>query len=148
MNDKAVLRTRLTEIKEKYDSDNNFIEATVKKHTFIANGKEEFFFVYSSMLAIFNSMEQSEIRVLGFLLRYADGTVFSIDKPIRIEIAKVTNLSERTIYNTVKALASKNLIFKHPSGAYQINPRYAYRGSVNERNNQLKAFIEIGCEDC
>ncbi len=146
---KSILKTSSVEVETLIDySTGEVLDVNTKTHSFIANSKESFLLLYSTMLSAFNGMEQSEIRVLGFLLRYADGTVFSIDKSIRIEISKVTSLSERTIYNTVKVLESKNLIFKHDSGAYQVNPRYAFQGSTLERNNALKVLIELGCKDC
>jgi predicted transcriptional regulator len=149
MNERSQLKTKLTEVQTTVDSDSGeILDINIKKHTFLANTKEDFLLLYSSMLSVFNDMEQSEIRVLGFLLQYADGTIFSIGKPLRLEIAKVTTLSERTIYNTVKTLVIKQLIYKHSSGAYQVNPRYAFKGSTHERNNQLKILIELGCKDC
>jgi predicted transcriptional regulator len=93
-------------------------------------------------------MEQSEIRVFSFLLQYANGTKFSVNKPIRLEISKQTELNERTVYNTIKKLEDKKLIFKHDTGAFQVNPRYAFKGSSLERNNQLKLIIELGCKEC
>lgn len=124
------------------------LETEIKQHTYLANAKEDFFLVYSSILGIFNKMEQSEIRVFSFLLQYADGTKFSVDKSIRLEISKVTDLNERTIYNTLIKLSDKKLIFKHDSGAYQINPRYAYKGSTLDRNKELQVLFKLGCKDC
>ena len=149
MNAKSTLRTAIKEVITTVDSDTGeVLDQNIKHHTYLVNTKEEFLLVYSTLLSVFTDMEQSEIRVFGFLLRYADGTRFAIDKSIRIEIANVTDLSERTIYNTVKILEQKKLIFKHPSGAFQINPRYAFKGSTVERNNQLKILIELGCPEC
>lgn len=145
----SYLRTGMIETEMFVDVDSGeILETNVKKHTYIANSKEEFLLLYSSVLGIFNKMEQSEIRVFSYLLQYADGTKFSIDKPMRLEIASTTELNERTVYNTVKKLTEKNLIFKYETGAYQINPRYAYKGSSINRNNALKAIIELGCKEC
>ena len=149
MNAKSTLKTRFTEVTTTIDADTGAIlDSNIKHHTYLANTKEDFLLLYSAILSIFNHMEQSEIRVLSFLLQYADGTVFSVDKSIRKEIGVKTGLSERTVYNTVKVLEGKKLIFKHATGAYQINPRYAFKGSTHERNHQLKTIIELGCTDC
>jgi predicted transcriptional regulator len=123
------------------------VGSNTKTHTYLADTKEEFFLLYSSVLGIFNMMEQSEIRVFSFLLQYADGTKFSIDRSMRLEISKSTTLNERTIYNTVKKLEMKNLIFRHDTGAYQVNPRYAFRGSTSDRNQALKTILELGYSD-
>lgn len=146
---KSKVKTSLIEVDRFIDtSTGEIMDINVNRHTYLANSKEEFLLLYSSILGVFNKMEQSEIRVFSFLLQYADGTKFSIDKPIRLEIAKVTDLNERTIYNTVKQLEKKNLIFKHSTGAFQINPRYAFQGSTSNRSKELKAIIELGCKDC
>ena len=146
---KSFLKTSITELTSTVNIETGeVIDTDIKKHTYLANTKEDFLLLYSSVLGIFNKMEQSEIRVFSFLLQYADGAKFSINKPIRLEISKVTDLNERTIYNTIKKLEEKKLIFKHSTGAYQVNPRYAFKGSTADRSKELKAIIELGCENC
>lgn len=147
--EKSYLKTSMIESEIVVDKETGeVLLEDFKRHTFIANSKEEFFLVYSSLLAVFNDMEKAEIRVFSFLLQYVDGTKFSVDKSIRLEIAKVTNLNERTVYTTVKSLEKKMLIIKHDTGAYQVNPRYAFKGSTSDRNKALKAIIELGCINC
>lgn len=119
----------------------------VKQHGYIANNKEEFLFLYASILGIFEKFEQSEIRVYAYLLRFAGDLFFSIDKPLRKDIGNVTNLAERTVYNTIQTLKLKGLLYEK-DGLFKINPRYAFKGSTTERNAALKAIIEIGCTDC
>ena len=118
-----------------------------KQHGYIANSKEEFLLIYSSLLSVFIHMEQSEIRVYSYLLRYANSIEFSITKPLREKIAKETNLNERTVYNTIQSLKKKKLIIED-SKLFIVNPRYAFKGSSLERNNKLKAVIELKCRDC
>jgi hypothetical protein len=118
-----------------------------KKHGYIANSKEEFLLIYSSLLGVFMRMEQTEIRVYGYLLRYANGIDFSISKALRQKMAEEIDLNERTIYNTIIILKQKNLIAENDK-LYRINPRYAFKGSTVDRNNSLKAIIELGCKDC
>jgi hypothetical protein len=123
------------------------LSEVVKKHGYMANTKEEFLFIYASILGIFEQFEQSEIRVYAYLLRYAGDVMFSIDKPLRKHIGEITSLAERTVYNTIQSLKAKNLIYEN-EGLYMINPRYAFKGSTSDRNNALKAIIEVGCKDC
>ena len=146
---KSFLKTGLTQLHTVVDSSTGEImDHDAKVHTYLANTKEEFMLIYSSILGIFNKMEQSEIRVFSFLLQYADGTKFGVSKSIRIEIAAATELNERTVYNTIKVLETKKLIFKLPSGAYQINPRYAFRGSTSDRNKQMEVMLKLHCSVC
>jgi hypothetical protein len=146
---KSFLKQGSSELKTIIDGNTGeVLDEQLKTHHYLANSKEDFLLIYSSILGIFNRMEQSEIRVFSFLLQYADGTCFSISKPIRIEIANVTNLNERTVYNTIKTLETKELIFKLPSGAYQINPRYAFKGSTADRNEAVKIMLLYTCRKC
>lgn len=107
---------------------------------------EEVWLLDSSLIAVFTNMEQSEIRVYGYLLQYGNGLKFDVSKAMRKEIASVTSLNERTIYNTLRVLVEKKLIFKHESGLYQLNPRYAYQGSTTDRAVALKTIITLGYE--
>ena len=120
----------------------------LKHHAYLSDTKEDFFLMYSNMLGVFYDMQQSEIKEFSFLLQYSDEIKFSIDKPIRLEIAKTTGLNERTIYNTVKVLEKKEFILKHSTGAYQVNPKYAFKKSNEEGNNKFKLIIELNDKDC
>lgn len=145
---KSEYRSQLKEVKTLVDKESGeIIDTETKYHSYIANSKEEFLMIYSSMLGVFMGMEQAEIRVYGYLLRYANGLHFSITKPLRIQMSSEVGLNERTIYNTINALKAKNLIFES-SGLFQINPRYAFKGSSSDRNKALKAIIELGCKEC
>ena len=146
---KSFLKAGYSELETIVDVETGeILNGDVKVHSYLANTKEEFMLIYSSILGIFNRMEQSEIRVFSFLLQYADGTKFGVSKSIRIEIAEATDLNERTVYNTIKVLESKKLIFKLPSGAYQFNPRYAFNGSTSDRNKTLETVLKVYCPNC
>jgi predicted transcriptional regulator len=143
---KSFLKRTIKEVETLVDTNSGeVVQTNIKQHSYLANSREEFFLCYSSILGIFMQMEQSEIRVFGYLLRFADGTKFDITKKVRIEIAENTQLNERTIYNILPNLLEKKLIFKHENGLYQINPRYAYRGSTSNRNESLVAVLKLNC---
>ena len=124
------------------------LEENTKHHAYLANTKEEFMLLYSSMIGIFEGFTQAECRVYGYLLRYTDGLSFDISKKLRMDMADHTKLNERTIYNTCMQLMKKHLIFKDKNGLYRINPRFAFRGSSMERNRRLKTILELECPDC
>jgi predicted transcriptional regulator len=119
----------------------------IKSHGYMAGSEDEFLQIYACLLGVFYKMEQSEIRVYGYLLRYADGMRFTIGKPLRVQMSKEIDLNERTIYNTLQTLKKKLLIYEKDS-LFQINPRFAFRGSRKERNGQLEAIWKLGCKDC
>jgi hypothetical protein len=145
----SILKTGITEVINTVDADTGeLMDTEIRKHTYMANTKEEFFIGYSALIGAFMEMTQAEIRVFGYLLRYAKGVKFDISKKMRVEMGDVIKLNERTILNTLPALEDKQIIYKYDSGLYQLNPRYAFQGSTVDRNNALKTIIELGCKDC
>ena len=146
---KSILKTGVTEVNNIIDKETGeIIEINVKKHTYIADNKEIFFIGYSALIGAFMEMSQAEIRIFGYCLRFAKGVHFDISKKIRLDISSFTGLNERTVLNTIPLMLEKGLLYKHATGLYQLNPRYAFEGSTSERNNQLKILIELGCRDC
>ena len=105
---------------------------------------------YNEMFSMFLNMTIAEIKTYAYLLmHYADGAKFDLSKKIRLDIAENSGLNERSIYNIIPNLEEKNLIVKmQTTGLYQINPRYAYKGSSIDRNKQLKMILELHCKDC
>jgi hypothetical protein len=146
---KSILKTGTTEVNTIIDKETGeIIETSIKRHTYIADNKEIFFIGYSSLIGAFMEMSQAEIRIFGYCLRFAKGVHFDISKKIRLDISAFTGLNERTVLNTLPVLLEKGILYKHSSGLYQLNPRYAFEGSTAERSNQLKILIELGCKDC
>jgi hypothetical protein len=150
MNNKSVYKKRMTQEIIVVDKDTGeVIDVNQKKHTYLANTNEEFFFGYSSLVGIFMNMSQAEIRIFGYLLRYDKGVQFDISKKIRLHMASTIDINERTILNTIPSLLEKNLIYQfEDTGLYQLNPRHAFNGGHKQRNNALKVIIELGCKNC
>ena len=71
-----------------------------------------------------------------------------MSKRLRVSMAGEIYLNERTIMNTLPDLLEKKVLYRHDDGLYQLNPRYAFSGSVKERNNELKVIMKLGCKDC
>lgn len=124
------------------------LDVSVKEHTYMTSDKETFFIGYSSLIGAMMEMSAGEVRIFGYCLRFAKGVHFDISKKIRLDISLHTGLNERTVLNTIPSMIDKGLLYKHSSGLFQVNPRYAFQGSTSERNNQLKAIITLGCKDC
>lgn len=144
---KGFIKKGVTEIVRNVDvATGELVGEVTKEHHYLANSKESFFLCYSAIQGVFMEMEQSEIRVFGYLLQYVDGAKIDITKRLRLEIARKTNLNERTIYNILPSLVEKNLIFKHSDGLYQLNPRYVFKGSTVSRNNALVVALKIKCD--
>jgi len=118
---------------------------TDKFHSYSTKDKNEFFMCYSALIGVFMKMSQAEIRVFGYCLRYVTGIKFDISKKIRLAMAKEIDINERTILNTLPSLLEKGVLLQHEDELYQINPKYAFKGSLD---NRKKAIISLNCKDC
>ncbi len=143
-NMKSQLKTHLVEIVKVVSQTGEVIEESIQKHKHLADTKDEFFLGYSALTDAFMEMSMAEIRIFGYLLRYAKGVKFDITKKLRLDISKLTKVNERTIQNTLPSLLEKKILVKHDSGLYQLNPRFAFIGSTTDRNKELKTIIELG----
>jgi len=151
----SIMTKRLTEITNTVDCETGEILRTdVKSHRYLANTKEEFFLIYTTLIGVFQKISAAEVRVYAFLLEHyhIDGKIV-INDIIRQDIANITKLSLGTINNTFMRLTSTEqtthpLLYRLGRGTYQLNPRYAFKGSTLNRNHSLKAIIELGCKDC
>ena len=147
----AHLKTRVTQLDHYVDSDTGeLLDMTVKKHKYIANSKEEFMLMYASMLPILSNLSKPSVGVYAYLLNnYAQGNKFEIGSGMRSLIAEYAGVSTSSVVKSLKELTTATLVYKHSiRGIYQINPRYAFKGSSADRSKELKVIIELGCEDC
>jgi hypothetical protein len=155
MKQQSYLKTILTEVNNTIDKKTGEVISTeIKNHKYLANTKEEFFLIYSTLIGVFQKISAAEIRVYAFLLQhYAVSGKIVINDIIRQDIVNKTGLTAGSINNAFTDLTStKNvshpLLHRLGRGTYQLNPRYAFRGSSQDRNNSLKSIIELGCDRC
>lgn len=147
---KSYLQTKITEVHTVVDeTTGEVISEGVKKHTYIANSKEEFMLLYVSVLPIFISLAHgSKIVYAYLLLTYNAGSMFEIGGASRATIAEYAGISTSAVANAITELKRLQLIYSPRKSMYQLNPRYAFRGSTSDRNKSLKALIELGCKNC
>lgn len=152
---KSVLRTRMTEVTNIIDhSTGELLDVKIKKHSYIANSKEEFLLTYTTLIGVFQKLSTAEIRVYAYLLMcYPGDCKIVINDIIKQDISIKTELSTGSIANTLKKLISTDqktypLLYRLGRGTYQLNPRYAFKGSHLNRNKSLKTIIELGCKNC
>lgn len=155
MKKQSYMRTNLTEVSNIVDKETGEVISTeIKNHKYLANTKEEFFLIYSTLIGVFQKISAAEIRVYAFLLQhYAVSGKIVINDIIRQDIVNNTSLTAGSINNALTHLTlsenvSHPLLYRLGRGTYQLNPRYAFRGSSKDRNNSLKAIIELGCDRC
>jgi len=97
---------------------------------------DEFMRVHPELIKLFKIMDKAEVRLYAYLLKYVNGELFSIKKVLNDGVTNEINLKERTIYTAFKDLYSRGLILKDDY-VYRINPFYAFKGSISDRNIAL-----------
>lgn len=147
---KSYLKTKITQTTEVVNVDTGeVIETNVKKHSYIANSKEEFFLLYVNALPIFIGLSHPAKTIYAYLLKdYTSKTLFEIGSGLRGVMKEQLGIASSTIANALTELVEHNLLYSPKRSMYQINPRYAFKGSTSDRNEALKAIIELGCKDC
>lgn len=125
------------------------LEETINRTTYIANSKEEFYLMYSSMVLILKGSSDVRMKLFAALLeRYSKGQEFSMSKVLKGIMAKECSCKPRSFDLAFTNLIKDNIIVKLGTLTYKINPRHIFQGSSHDRNNALKAIIELGCVDC
>jgi hypothetical protein len=147
---KSHLKTYTTVVTNTVDSETGeLLHSDIKKHKYMVDTKEQFYLVYSSLLGVFNDCSLPAIKTYAYILQnYKPVVMFEMGIATREAIGEHCNLSSGTIANALTELKEKNLLFSPRRGCFIINPRYAFQGSTLDRNNALKATIELGCKDC
>lgn len=142
---KSYLKSGGTSIETVIDKDTGeVLSVETKKHTYIAESKEEFMLIYVSLFPIFLELSSPAKSLFVYILsNYNVNTVFEIADGSRRLIAEKLNLGKSTIANALTELRNNNLIYTHSRAMHQINPRYAFKGSTRDRAKALKAIIEV-----
>jgi len=146
----SYLKTASTQITEVVDLETGeVVESNVKHHKYIANSKEEFLLLYVNALPIFRGISNPAKSVYAYLLeKYNAKAVFEVGSGMRGLMSKELQFANSTIANALTELVETKLLYSKAKGLYQINPRYAFKGSTADRNEALKAIIELGCKEC
>ena len=110
---------------------------------------EEPYLIYSSMILILKGSSDVKMKLFAALLeRYSKGQEFSMSKSLKEIIAKETDCKPRSLDSAFTTLIRKNVVVKINTQLYKINPRHVFQGSSSNRNDALKAILELGCKDC
>jgi hypothetical protein len=146
----SFLKTGYTEVNTIVDQDTGLIlDVSINRTTYLANTKEEFYLMYSSMVLILKGSSDVKMKLFASLLeRYSKGQEFSMSKSLKEIIAKETGCKARSLDTAFTELVRANIIVKIDIQLYKINPRHVFQGSSSNRNNELKAIIELGCKEC
>lgn len=125
------------------------IDQKMNTTNYLANTKEEFYLMYASMVVILKQSSDIKMKLFASLLeRYSSGQEFAMNGSLKELIAKETNCNARSFDNAFTFLVKNNIIVKISSSLYKVNPRHVFQGSTHTRNQELKAIIELGCNNC
>ncbi len=121
----------------------------VNNITYLANSKEEFYLMYSSMVLILKSSKDVRTKLFGALLeRYSRGQEFSMTKAFKELIANETGCKARSLDSAFTYLVKNSIVVKIGQQLYRVNPRHIFQGSHTDRNNSLKSILELHCKTC
>ncbi len=148
--EKTTLKTLTTSTVGYVDMETGeIVDIATNKVTYLSNTKEEFFLMYSSMVVILKSSSDVRMKLFAALLeRYSQGQEFVLTKYLKETIAQECNCKPRSFEKAFTTLIKDNIIVKLDGRTCKINPRHVFKGSSSNRNEALKAIIELGCKDC
>jgi hypothetical protein len=147
----SYLKPALTQTTKYVDTETGeIIKEQTLTHSYIANSREEFSLLYSSISNVIVNLSGPAIKTYFFLLaNYKPGNLIAINRTIKEEIKKsILVTSVGTISNCLTELTKANLLLRkiEGRGGYIINSRYAYKGSSTDRNQNLKYLMQNICK--
>ena len=145
-NKKSYLKSAGSHTVDVVDNDTGeLIDSYTNKITYLANTKEEFYLMYSSMVLILKASSDVRMKLFASLLeRYSKGQEFSMCKSLKEIMAKECICKPRSFDVAFTNLIKEGVVVKIGHSLYRMNPRHVFQGSSSDRNNSLKAIIEIG----
>ena len=148
--EKSFLKTSAVYTRDVVDiSTGEIVETIINNTKYLANSKEEFYLMYSSMVLILKSSSDVRMKLFAALLeRYSQGQEFTMSKSLKLIMSEETGCKPRSFDAAFTSLLKDNIVVKINKQLYKINPRHVFQGSSSDRNNALKAVIELGCIDC
>ena len=138
---------------------NNFIgdggelldtEMDVKNQKIVIDDKEQFTFMYASIIGVMKDLNGGDIKLLSYcsMRSETNSNRIALVKPIIQEIADTFEISVSSVKNSIVVLKNKDILIPLGSGVYRINPKYYWRGTLNQRLKTMKYILEIECPDC
>lgn len=128
-----------------------FAEFRLQGEWFILNESIKTFFgvadstiIYESLIPILGKLALSTQALMPYLLFKADNlNRITLVKHKIEELSKEASLAVSTIKKSITDLVKKDILIKRGSGVYLINPKYYWRGTINNRKKSLKYILEL-----
>lgn len=120
------------------------LDVKINKTQYLANTKEEFYLMYSSMILILKGSSDVKIKLFAALLeRYSKGQEFSMTRSLKDVIAVETDCKARSLDTAFTKLIQSGVIIKLDTRLYRVNPRHVFQGSSSSRNESLTAILTL-----
>jgi len=119
----SILKTGYTEVNTIIDKDSGeILDISINRTSYLANTKEEFYLMYSSMVLILKGSSDVKMKLFASLLeRYSKGQEFSMSKSLKEIIAKETGCKARSLDTAFTELVRANIIVKIDVQLYKIS---------------------------
>lgn len=118
-------------------------------------GTDEFVQVYlEDFTGLFKLETATEIKLLALLWKASEWNAQESDKGNSIVVIKTfkeqwaneLGCTLQTVNNTLSSLLKKDLIIKKERMIYYLNPKYFFKGFINDRKKVMRAIIEYRFE--
>jgi len=101
---------------------------------------------HSGLMKISSGNEIKVLVTLWSLSQFDTNQVILI-KPIKEQIAQKIGISYNTLRNIISELSKKNLLVKKDRSMYYLNPKYFFKGYVENRPKVIKMVLEYQISD-
>lgn len=147
------IQTGLDTVKNNFISEEGELLSTeidTKIHKIVVDDKEQFTFMYASIIGVMKDLNGGDIKLLSYCAMRSEANTnrITLVKPIIQEIADDFEISISSVKNSIVALKNKDILISLGSGVYRINPKYYWRGTMNQRLKTMKYVLEIECPNC
>lgn len=121
-------------------------QSTDVKHTkILVTSEEQFAFVYSDIISAMEGLSTPTKALLTYISLKANINTNEITlvKHKIEELSAEAGIAVSTIKKSITDLVKKSILIKQGSGVYLINPKYYWRGTINNRKKSLKYVLEL-----
>lgn len=134
-----------TETGELIDTDVN-----VKTHKVLVESKDQFAFVYASLIGALKSLNGTDVKLLMYCSMNCsyNTNLIPLNSFFLEEAANQLDSSVGSLKNSIMNLTKKSILVKLGAGTYRVNPRYFWKGDRTERSVTMKYILEVECPDC
>ena len=117
----------------------------VKHHNILIDNKDTFSMTFGAVIGALEGLSSTEIRILIWcsLNCILNTNEIEISKNSRKHICKAMDISDATCKNYLSSLVNKRVLFRNHKALYTVNPKYFWRGDMQERNKSLKYILEL-----